>query len=493
MGNTPTKTFELVLRFAKSKIKIEETTFDLTDEVKNELISAWGQRPVTEFSNMDVFDLAGELASVLPDNADKGYNNDFRFDLAEAISVLLAKGLRSNDVQPQQPQKIEVKVEETKTPDKMFLPELLAALVKDNYADLRPFIEDHCQVQTAVNKAKDGAWVIPGSEAGTIDVEQTMWYVNHLAERDTYWQREVDGRRPVTLQQALGIESRSYFNPFTKSGVKGPWEGYDFSQLDENLHEALVWASTISHKAWPKVIDEYTHLPEVFAKTLAPRWQEIFDDYIYKVQTGQISRVSRYWTEDNATGSNDWTGFNPRGYTSRNYASDGGFYDSPSNLGGTTIDQFLRRGDMSMRNPGSSEPRIYPVEPRGNMTHITNVFGNVGSISSSNNVGSTGSSSNSDEFYRRELMDAAADRLSRSGSDSKFSGLCRRISVNGSDNAFNVIVLEGGSINGSDNNGTIYVPRRVSVRINGSDNNVDEKTVSWERLYQIAQENGYLD
>ncbi len=86
--------------------------------------------------------------------------------------------------------------------------------------------------------------------------------------------------------------------------------------------------------------------------------------------------------------------------------------------------------------------------------------------------------------YRQMVMEVALADCVRTGSNLKVSGgPYRRVQINGSNVRLkDLVVVAGGSINGSNLSGTVYVPPGVDVSINGSNRDVLVQPESWEKI-----------
>lgn len=75
--------------------------------------------------------------------------------------------------------------------------------------------------------------------------------------------------------------------------------GYDWSQLDPEIIESVVWAQMVRHRLLPGSFDPFTHTPELFAKKLPQRWQQILDEYrnLKKHEPERVRGVSAYWDD----------------------------------------------------------------------------------------------------------------------------------------------------------------------------------------------------
>jgi hypothetical protein len=195
---------------------------------------------------------------------------------------------------------MKVTLDVPKTPADMTWRELLVLLAAETgrYHEVRPYLEAQPQVRAA-SRCTGGAWAITG-EGGTLDVEATVAYVSQVSRPHASAQRKFRGRRPVTLGKALGLDDRALIHPFTGRPVQGPdSNGFDFSELAPELHEALLWAVLTGHSAWPQVMDLYTFSDEVFRSPLPKRWQLILDDYRAAKEAEEDSTrvITRYWPE----------------------------------------------------------------------------------------------------------------------------------------------------------------------------------------------------
>jgi hypothetical protein len=268
----------------------------LPDTVRELLIEAWGDRAASEIGAMNVFAIARELLAVMTDQND--YSNDARFRAAEAVHDLLSRAGLAAAATAAAP--LRVTVDMPKSPAEMPLRDLLALLAAEpeRYGEIRPYLDGHPQVRAAQSHTS-GAWAIPGARGG-IDVEATLAYVGQVSRPHASAQRMFKGRRPVKLSAALGLDERALIHPFTGRPVQGPdSNGFDFSQLNPELHEALLWAAVTGHSAWPQQIDLYTYSEEVFRTPLPRRWQLILDDYkaARSAEDDSTRIITRYWPE----------------------------------------------------------------------------------------------------------------------------------------------------------------------------------------------------
>ncbi len=273
---------------------------NLSPEVLEKLNEKIGERSAFELANMQKFQLVRLLREeVLPDSSKKE-----RSEIADVLIDSLQDMLRgatpaATPAAPTGP--IEVTVKQEKTPEQMDVSELLK-LLQDNpskHAVLLPLIMERDLVKR-VTERRITEWAIP-DENGKLDSEKTLRYLQHLGQVYSKPQREWEGVRPITLAKALGIEARALIHPFMERPVQGPDEnGYDFSKLSDELHEALLWALTTKHSAWPQTVDIFTVSEEVFQNPLPRRWQRILEDYQYAKANNpdSVRHISRYWPEN---------------------------------------------------------------------------------------------------------------------------------------------------------------------------------------------------
>lgn len=387
----------------------------LPKDIIGRLEHAWGEFPAIEIGakSANPAEMATDLLALLPDPA---YNNATRVAVVEALGRLL-KQFNLVPVAPEQP----LKVVFDKTPDQMNLRELLEALVADpsSYPDLRPYIESNHRVQRPSQRAK-GLWVIPGAQGG-IDIDLTLDYIIHLNNQFAAPQNEFRGRRPVTLDRALGINNRALIHPFTGHPVQGADEnGFDLSQLSDPLHEALLWAAVTKHSAWPQQItDLYGFTEQLFQSPLAARWQRIVADYSYAKENGDdLTRIiSRYWPEN---------------------VSLQGVLDIASAFGA----QPQRGQRLSGNSVGINFRQL--VEDAGSMNGALEV-------------------SSSFSKYKGGIY----DQVNISGSHTELKG---------------VVILRGGNISGSFVKGDLLLPPGVRVNTSGSHIKLDQVNMSWENL-----------
>lgn len=200
--------------------------------------------------------------------------------------------------QPQQP--LEVKVQLPTSLEDMRLSELLSFIAANpgEAMEATEVLKNNPVVIKASRKTLKYAIAVQG----TLSAALTGEYLGHLAKDGTSALPKYKGQRPVTLEVALGLESRLLVHPFTGEAISGiePVTGeYDFADLSEELHLALIWARTTKHRAWPANPDLYECIPQIFANPLTGRWATILEDYQHAKASADDSTegLSRYWNQ----------------------------------------------------------------------------------------------------------------------------------------------------------------------------------------------------
>ncbi len=256
----------------------------LTEPVIVALRQLFGDRLVNEIGNLPAWKIANEIIA-------RGEGVNFPTDAKPvAVAAALLGFMRTAEFVTNKPSSVPtpvtVNVVPEKTPGNMNARELLELLTSDPSlaSELIPHIERLDLVRQAARKSR--SWVITNLD-GTINVDATLTYLNHLAKPFSIAGNNTGGRRPLTLAQALGRDERPMLNPFAFRStcseemlVTGPIFGsYDLANLSDEHHLAYIWAAVTAHRAWPQVIDPYEHIPAAFAEPLTGRWLQIVEDY----------------------------------------------------------------------------------------------------------------------------------------------------------------------------------------------------------------------
>lgn len=102
--------------------------------------------------------------------------------------------------------------------------------------------------------------------------------------------------------------------------------------------------------------------------------------------------------------------------------------------------------------------------------------------------------SQTEDDYRRMLLQAARPTLSRSDSGADIKGIYTRLSVSGSGSDFhNVIILQSLSISGGGCDGRVIFAPRASYSVSGSGCDIDDKYCrTWQETYEKAAELGLV-
>jgi len=196
---------------------------------------------------------------------------------------------------------VEVVVKMPISHEQMGVKDLLANLAENPNEAGEILILLNQKPQVIAAHAKTTKIAIRNAEGG-LDPTETLGYINHLAQSGTAVLPQYKGKRPCALEVALGIEARTFVHPLTGESVKGldsTYGQYDFAEMSEERHLAILWAMRTKHRAFPQVVDLYQHLPEIFYETLQGRWQTILEDYRDARKSGDSSAegLSRFYVE----------------------------------------------------------------------------------------------------------------------------------------------------------------------------------------------------
>lgn len=200
---------------------------------------------------------------------------------------------------------IAVTVQTPTRPSDMDLSDLFAALASnpERAATIVPYILEQRAVQIAEGKlrraGRPGEWAVVGPD-GRLDAMQTLAYLTYLADEFAQPHR----RDTVTLDEAMGRSQQLLVFPFplTKDQAvmrdRNPY-GNDWSQLPDDVHEALVAEVMSGRLVVQSEIEVRRILHEVFGGNLPPYLQEIVNAYARNKGRG-IGVVSRYVTAEQA-------------------------------------------------------------------------------------------------------------------------------------------------------------------------------------------------
>ena len=415
-------------RTLESVLKLMRTDDVLTAEAKQKLIVAAGTSKVSDLANFDGASLAEFLIAADPNLTDVSDLLAVAGRLIEAFSQASRKTDTATTTATTVDQAIKVQVELPRNIDDMSLKELLSLLADnpDRADEILAYVQAQPQVINAQRKHERLAIV----RDGRLDVDATVRYITHLARDYTQSVELFEGIRPTTFAKAAGTDSRPYIHPFTGEPIEGPDElGFDFSTLDEERHNALLWASITKHPAWPAVVDRYSMSLEVFETNLPQRWKLILDAFRAAKADGDelATRINRYYPKD---------------------------LMSALGLGGNTAGRRLPFGS----NPATPEPERNEAWCKEQLIEVAQ----------------------------------AAIRTGGSNIRRSNCVLGSTISDGGNIDLQNVIVLANIHTGGGNLSGTIYMAPGTTVYTNGGNNRASVYDCTWQRLYEKAVQLGII-
>ena len=140
----------------------------------------------------------------------------------------------------------------------------------------------------ASQKTSALAWVINNN----FDIERTVKYIDLMSDPLAVKQiplRE-KGEKLISLPEALGVETRSYFHPLTGKLLRGPDQyGIDWTQeLSPEYHKAAIW-SLIDPACQLHPGDNYNNAQEllqgkgVWSLIMAQYWQALDENNSYAI------------------------------------------------------------------------------------------------------------------------------------------------------------------------------------------------------------------
>ena len=192
----------------------------------------------------------------------------------------------------------------TRRPD-MGLVELFTELTEhpEDADEIIGLINQQAAVRSANTKLRgSGEWAI-ASTGGSLNVEETLKYIRHLASQYTQPQRKWNGSWPTTIERALGRDQRVMLYPFPLT--RNPREqllvgpdafGNDWAKQPELVHEAMIAAVRSRKLVLLTEIEVRRILSELFSDTLPGYLQEIVEEYERDKSLG--AGVSRYATPE---------------------------------------------------------------------------------------------------------------------------------------------------------------------------------------------------
>ncbi len=158
----------------------------------------------------------------------------------EILSRLEAAGYREDSTNLQRPQELIIKP----GLEQMALSDLLKVCQESpkQRREAWRVITNRQEYIDASQKTSALAWVVNNN----FDIERTVKYIDLMSDPLTVKQiplRE-KGEKIISLPEALGIETRSYFHPLTGKLLRGPDQyGIEWTQeLSPEYHKAAIWA-----------------------------------------------------------------------------------------------------------------------------------------------------------------------------------------------------------------------------------------------------------
>lgn len=349
---------------------------------------------------------------------DGEYGNDDRAAAAEGLHALLDR-FGFTSQQPAGAAPVNVKVDLPLSPDQMSVRDLLDLLAGE--PGQYEEIRPYLSRHPQVQAAQqntNGAWAIPGPDGRGLDPEATAQYITQVSRRHAAAQRRFRGRRPVTLAAALGRSDRALIHPFTGRPVTGP---------DENGFDfGLLPAELHEALLWAEGTGHSVWPQNADPFTCC---EEVFRETLPRrwaliLEDYRDARAA----EDPST--RVITRYWPEGLSLEHA------FDFSTGLAAAS-------GSRQVRN-------VEPVDCKQAVAEKA----------------------------------ALAGVLEEFGCGNRHSGgVYRRVCVTGSGNRFDDVVLtEGGTIDGSGHCGTFILPPAVRVRVAGSGNRIRQRNMSWADL-----------
>lgn len=185
---------------------------------------------------------------------------------------------------PDSPVRVEVSM--PKTFEQMNVQELLAHLVA-NPGDTEALGALRRKDAVFAAAAKTDEWVIPVECEDTkgpvsMDIEATLAYLAYLGKKGASRQRMFRSRRPISIEQVLGITETGMIHPLFEGCViqdgLDQW-GCDWSGVNRTLMRAILWARRTNHTLFPRTIDPIDAHDELTLSPMNRRWSAIWADY----------------------------------------------------------------------------------------------------------------------------------------------------------------------------------------------------------------------
>ncbi len=425
-------------------------------EEQNIVRSLIGSLPVTDAVQMPAHQLAAQITNAQAEVSDLLKKSPLAphraFMIASAIIAQFGSSTPSATQQTTSAQPMVVRLEQPVSYEDMDLRELLDALTAKPTALNRILPHIQAQIPQAISLTR-GLWVVPLAvrhDGVNIDVAATVDYATkcnrNYARAASRVPTSNGVMRPISLDEALGAVTRPLKHPKTGDPIIGTdEEGYDISSLDSAFLEVITWARETGHRRYPANLDYDSFMEEIFSKTRSRRWTIITGDYEVAKTHSDVQDGLRFYRASSVPQQRQRN--TDEGATYGGHHLD--FRGSTFGSGSAVIGKQATYGDSHPTTRG-------PVVPD----------------------------------YEQLVRSAAQARLSQVGSSNDFNGgVFRKIDVSGSSNDFNgVIILEGGIINGSSNDGNLLLPPGgARVTVTGSSNDINQSYISWREIAELLR------
>ncbi len=286
------------------------TTSDLSDETiqilsADEPLSA---RLADEIAALKPFSFAVELASILP-SLSKPQVAKIAAHIVNSFKELGFGAVV--EVAPVAAPPLQVEIKQPTTLESLGLGELLqfAQHNPERKEDVLRQLKNRSDVAAALRKTADV--VVPNAEGNGYDAQSTSVYITGLSQGDAP-SLQIEGRFPVSLEQALGIDLRRLVNLLTGELLNTFGRnrfGQDLLGLfkqHEQLYYAISWArdnktSSKLQGLFPVVNDEFGLTAELLRDPNAQRWALIAQIYQSEKAAGRAQEPQVYSTPEGPT------------------------------------------------------------------------------------------------------------------------------------------------------------------------------------------------
>lgn len=131
--------------------------------------------------------------------------------------------------------------------------------------------------------------MVAGPRGAGFDLEKTQKYWQRLRRETSRPLNKFLGSRTITIDKALGRIEKILVHPVVAGEfIDGGYDndGQDWSQVDRDLMEAVLWARLTKHRSFPKDPDIFAVYEELTADELSMRWSGILEDYLEFLDDG---------------------------------------------------------------------------------------------------------------------------------------------------------------------------------------------------------------